>query len=151
MDIYIYIIFIYIPFISYDIPILSCCTQVSMFKPYEAQMVVWSLAPSLRLEFGCHDGTTMRRCRANQLGQGKATAALQDGKYRSRTYRFLENIQNMYRYGGFLKWEKPQNRWFIRENPTKMDDLGLFQETTICTEILSVCTVDGRTVISSGG
>ena len=34
----------------------------------------------------------------------------------------------------FPKIGVPQNRWFIRENPIKMDDLGvpLFLETSIC-------------------
>ena len=36
-------------------------------------------------------------------------------------------------YGGFHKWGVSQNGWFIRENPSKVDDLGvpLFQETSI--------------------
>ena len=39
--------------------------------------------------------------------------------------------EKMYENAGFLKWV-PQNEWFIRENPIKVDDLGLplFQETT---------------------
>ena len=27
--------------------------------------------------------------------------------------------------GGFHKWGVPQNGWFIRENPIKMNDLGV--------------------------
>ena len=40
------------------------------------------------------------------------------------------------RYGGFHEWGVPPNGLFVRENPTKMDDLGipLFQETTIYTQ-----------------
>ena len=32
---------------------------------------------------------------------------------------------NTYTYGGFLEWGYPQNWWFIIENPTKMDNLGI--------------------------
>ena len=43
----------------------------------------------------------------------------------------------IYRYihiWGFPKIDVPQNGWFIREDPIKMDDLGvpLFSETPIC-------------------
>ena len=36
-------------------------------------------------------------------------------------------------YGVFHKWGVPKNCWFVMENPTKMDDLGVppFQETSI--------------------
>ena len=32
---------------------------------------------------------------------------------------------NTYTYGGFLEWGYPKNWWFIIENPTKMDNLGI--------------------------
>jgi hypothetical protein len=37
------------------------------------------------------------------------------------------------KYGAFHKWVYPFYRWFIGENPIKMDDLGvlLFLETFI--------------------
>ena len=39
---------------------------------------------------------------------------------------------------GFPEMGVPQNRWFLRENPTKMDDLEVppFMETPICPYIL---------------
>ena len=50
----------------------------------------------------------------------------------------------MGRYGGFHKWEVPQNGWLIMENPTKMDGLGvpLFQETTMSLRYLSFYLLD---------
>ena len=42
--------------------------------------------------------------------------------------------------GGFHQWGVPQNGWFERENPMKMDDLGvpIFQETSKWTTCLKL-------------
>ena len=49
---------------------------------------------------------------------------------------------------GFPSMEGSKNGWFIRENPIKVDDLGvtLFQETTICSIVFYCSEVQKRQV-----